>query len=143
MDRVLWYLHMWGGKDAEVSGCTHPAPAACIQLKQWKSKRSIAIQLIRLGVSRKTAWRSVYDGRKSLWTLSHSLAVDRGLCNACFRQAGARVHLGEVAIQTPRRRCPGAARAVAGIGEFVNRPVAGVITRHPEEPCVNSTCTLP
>jgi len=53
-----------------------------------KSKRSIAIQLIRLGVSRKTAWRSVYDGRKSLWALSHSPAVDRGLCNAYFAKRG-------------------------------------------------------
>lgn len=59
-----------------------------IQLKHWKSKRSIAIQLIRLGVSRKTAWRSVYDGQKSLWALSHSTAVDRGLCNAYFAKRG-------------------------------------------------------
>lgn len=59
-----------------------------IQLKHWKSKRSIAIQLIRLGVSRKTAWRSVYDGQKSLWALSHSAAVDRGLCNAYFAKRG-------------------------------------------------------
>jgi group II intron reverse transcriptase/maturase len=59
-----------------------------IQLKHWKTKRTIAIQLIRLGVSRKTAWKGVYGGCKSLWALSHSPAVDRGLCNAYFAKRG-------------------------------------------------------
>ena len=59
-----------------------------IVLKQWKSKRSIARKLIRLGIKPKTAWRIVYEGRKSLWALSHHPSVDRALRNAYFAQRG-------------------------------------------------------
>jgi RNA-directed DNA polymerase len=59
-----------------------------IQLKHWKTKRSIARKLIRLGAPTKTAWRKVYEGRKSLWALSHCSAVDRGLRNAYFAERG-------------------------------------------------------
>jgi len=59
-----------------------------IQLKHWKCKRTIARKLIKLGVRPKTAWRRVYEGRKSLWTLSHDPAVDRGLRNAYFAERG-------------------------------------------------------
>ena len=57
-------------------------------LKQWKKKRFIARRLIKLGVKPKTAWRNVYEGRKSLWALSHTPAVDRGLRNAYFAERG-------------------------------------------------------
>jgi group II intron reverse transcriptase/maturase len=57
-------------------------------LKHWKRKRTIARRLIRLGVRPKTAWRGVYGGRKSIWRLSHSPAVDRGLRNAYFAERG-------------------------------------------------------
>ncbi len=59
-----------------------------IQLAHWKRKRTRARKLIALGVRRQTAWRTVYGGRKSLWTLSHSSAVDRGLRNAYFAERG-------------------------------------------------------
>jgi len=59
-----------------------------IQLKHWKRKRTVARRLIRLGVSRRTAWRRVYQGRKSLWALSHDTAVERGLRNAYFAKRG-------------------------------------------------------
>jgi group II intron reverse transcriptase/maturase len=59
-----------------------------ITLKHWKTKRTIARRLIRLGVSRKTAWRRVYEGRKSIWALSHAPAVERGLRNAYFAERG-------------------------------------------------------
>ena len=59
-----------------------------IQLKDWKSKRTIARKLILLGVKPKTAWRRVYEGRKSIWALSHDPAVDRGLRNAYFANRG-------------------------------------------------------
>jgi RNA-directed DNA polymerase len=59
-----------------------------IQLKHWKRKRTMALRLIRLGVRRKTAWRTIYSGRRSLWMLSHSPAVDRGLRNAYFAERG-------------------------------------------------------
>jgi group II intron reverse transcriptase/maturase len=57
-------------------------------LKQWKTKRTRVQRLIRLGVQRKTAWRRVYEGRKSIWALSHDPAVDRGLRNAYFAERG-------------------------------------------------------
>ncbi len=46
------------------------------------------------------------------------------------------------AVLPERHRCPRTTTSGPGIGEVVNRPVAGVITCHPEEPCVNSTCTV-
>jgi hypothetical protein len=57
-------------------------------LKQCKRKRFIVRRLIRLGVKPKTAWNRVYQGRQSLWALSHNYAVDRGLCNAYFAERG-------------------------------------------------------
>lgn len=59
-----------------------------MQLKHWKRKRFQARKLIRLGIRPKTAWRSVYDGRKSIWALSHTPAVDRALRNAYFAERG-------------------------------------------------------
>jgi RNA-directed DNA polymerase len=57
-------------------------------LKQWKRKRFIVRRLIKLGVNPKTAWRGIYKGRQSLWALSHSTPVDRGLRNAYFAKRG-------------------------------------------------------
>jgi group II intron reverse transcriptase/maturase len=59
-----------------------------IQLAHWKRKRTMARRLIALGVNPKTAWRTLYDGHKSLWALSHAPAVDRGLRNAYFAERG-------------------------------------------------------
>jgi group II intron reverse transcriptase/maturase len=57
-------------------------------LRQWKRKRSIAKRLARLGVSTRTAWRAVYDGRKSTWALVHTTAVGRALGSAYFQKRG-------------------------------------------------------
>jgi group II intron reverse transcriptase/maturase len=57
-----------------------------IVLCHWKTKRTIARRLVSLGVSRRTAWRNTYEGRKSLWALSHDPAVDRGLRTAHFAE---------------------------------------------------------
>ncbi len=59
-----------------------------LKLADWKRKLVTARQLILLGVPSKTAWRGVYDGRKSVWALSHAPAVDRGLRNAYFAERG-------------------------------------------------------
>jgi group II intron reverse transcriptase/maturase len=59
-----------------------------IVLKHWKTKSTTARRLIGLGVRPATAWRRVYDGRKSVWALSHDPAVDRGLRNAYFADRG-------------------------------------------------------
>jgi RNA-directed DNA polymerase len=59
-----------------------------IQLKHWKRKSTIARKLIALGIKRKTAWRRVYEGRKSLWALSHMNVVDRALRNSHWDARG-------------------------------------------------------
>lgn len=59
-----------------------------VVLKHWKRKRTMAKRLIQLGVRPKTAWRGIYKGRQSLWALSHSPPVDRGLRNAYFAERG-------------------------------------------------------
>ena len=55
-----------------------------ILLRHWKRKRTIARNLIKLGVKRESVWRQIYAGRKSWWALSHTHAVDQGLRNAYF-----------------------------------------------------------
>lgn len=59
-----------------------------IQLAHWKQKRTIVRQLIARGAKPRTAWRSIYTGRKSLWVLSHEHVVDRTLRNAYFAARG-------------------------------------------------------
>lgn len=59
-----------------------------IQLAHWKCKRTIARNLIKHGIKRQTAWRSIYEGRKSLWALSHSSAVDLALRNSHWDARG-------------------------------------------------------
>jgi len=59
-----------------------------ILLRHWKRKRTIAKRLVKLGVPRRSAWRQVYQGRRSWWALSHTPAVDHGLNRAFFRGRG-------------------------------------------------------
>jgi group II intron reverse transcriptase/maturase len=57
-------------------------------LRQWRRKRSIAQRLARLGVTLRTAQRVVYQGRKRLWALSHTGAVESALNVAYFQDRG-------------------------------------------------------
>jgi len=57
-------------------------------LQQWKTKKTIVRRLIELGCKRKTVWQRIYEGRKSLWALSHLLIVERGLRNAYIASQG-------------------------------------------------------
>jgi hypothetical protein len=59
-----------------------------ILLHHWKRPRTIARKLVALDVDRGAARRGVYGGRKSLWALSHTSAVDHGLRNAYFVERG-------------------------------------------------------
>ena len=59
-----------------------------IQLAHWKTKRTIALRLIGLGIKPKTAWTAVYSGRRSLWAMSHIAAVDKALRNAHWAKRG-------------------------------------------------------
>ena len=60
----------------------------CLKLKQWKKKRSIAKKLIARGVARKTAWRRIYMGSRSLWSLSIDIVTHKGLPNKYFEEEG-------------------------------------------------------
>jgi hypothetical protein len=57
-------------------------------LRQWKRRRFIARRLIRMGARASTAWRVVYEGRKSLWALSHCGPVDHALDKRHFAEQG-------------------------------------------------------
>jgi len=57
-------------------------------LKHWRTKRTIVRRFIRLGIRPQMAWRRVYDGRRSLWSLSHSPQADQALRNAYFAERG-------------------------------------------------------
>ncbi|MDQ3644666.1 MAG: reverse transcriptase domain-containing protein [Actinomycetota bacterium] len=59
-----------------------------IVLKHWRRKRTIARNLVALGVKRQSAWRQVYAGRKSTWALSHSPAVDKAMPVTYFTARG-------------------------------------------------------
>lgn len=98
IDKINLYLRGWLGhfgvctngiksKIGAIDAHIRRRLRACL-LKHWKTKRTIARRLIGLGVKRKTAWRRVYEGRKSIWNLSHNSAVNRGLRNAYFAERG-------------------------------------------------------
>jgi RNA-directed DNA polymerase len=59
-----------------------------IILRHWKRKRTIVKRLLKLGVRWESAWRQVYEGRKSWWALSHTPVVDYGLRNVYFAKHG-------------------------------------------------------
>ncbi len=59
-----------------------------IVLKHWRRRRTIARNLVALGVKWQSAWRQVYAGRKSTWALSHSPAVDRAMPVRYFTERG-------------------------------------------------------
>jgi group II intron reverse transcriptase/maturase len=59
-----------------------------IQLKHWKTKRTIVRRLIQRGCKSPQAWGAVYGGRKSSWALSHSPAIDHALPNSLFADWG-------------------------------------------------------
>lgn len=59
-----------------------------ILLKHWKRRATIARRFIQRGVRPKTAWRVVYEGRKSIWALSHSAPAHLALRNAYFAALG-------------------------------------------------------
>lgn len=59
-----------------------------IVLKHWRRQRTIARNLVALGVKAQSAWRCVYAGRKSTWALSHSPAVDKAMPVKYFTARG-------------------------------------------------------
>lgn len=72
-----------GGLDAHIR-----RRLRALQLKQWRRRNTIARKLIALGAKREKALGTVYGGRKSLWALSHTTAVDRALRNRHWSELG-------------------------------------------------------
>jgi RNA-directed DNA polymerase len=72
-----------GGLDAHIR-----RRLRALKLADWKRKLVMVRKLIQLKVRSKTAWRCIYGGRRSVWALSHTPAVDRGLRNAYFAERG-------------------------------------------------------
>ena len=85
-----------------------------IQVKHWKRNRSIVQNLVRLGVSKKLAWKTVYTGRKSVWAQSHTPAMHRGLRNEYFSERGLVSLAEEWSRHNPPLVAPEAAQAVPG-----------------------------
>lgn len=56
-------------------------------IKQQKSKRSICRMLVKRGVSKRYAQKTVYKPRKT-WVLSHTRAVEKALSNRWFEKQG-------------------------------------------------------
>jgi RNA-directed DNA polymerase len=96
--RVNEYLVGWIGFfgicTVEVERTLHNVDAhirrrlRAIQLKQWKRRRTIAQKLIQHGIRPNSAWRNVYEGRKSFWAMSHMAPVDRALPNSHWDERG-------------------------------------------------------
>jgi hypothetical protein len=59
-----------------------------ILLHHWRRRRTIVRNLIALGVKSRSAWQGVYQGRRSLWALSHIPQVDRALRPRFFTDRG-------------------------------------------------------
>ncbi len=59
-----------------------------IVLKHWRRQRTIARNLVALGIKRRSAWHQVYAGRKSWWALSHTHAVDNAMPVKFFTERG-------------------------------------------------------
>ena len=59
-----------------------------IVLKHWRRPRTIARNLVKLGVPRQSAWGQVYAGRRSTWALSHAPAVDKAMPVKYFTARG-------------------------------------------------------
>jgi len=89
--------YVLGGLDAHIR-----RRLRAIQLRHWKRKRTIARRLVAMGIRSKTAWHTVYEGRKSRWALSHTSAVDRALRNSYWDARGL-VPLKRLWARHPRR----------------------------------------
>jgi group II intron reverse transcriptase/maturase len=59
-----------------------------IQLSHWKRKRTIAKKLLSFGIRWRSAWDTVYKGRRSTWALSHAATIDRALRNSHWDDQG-------------------------------------------------------
>ena len=94
-----------------------------ILLRHWKRKRTIARNLVKLGVPRRSAWRQVYQGHRSWWALSHTPAVDHGLNRAFFTGRGLVALVETAPPSVPARHRPRA--ATTGVMGMTSRSQTG------------------
>jgi group II intron reverse transcriptase/maturase len=59
-----------------------------IQLKHWKRRSTMVCKLIALGVKPSAARQGIYGDHRSLWALSHTPVVDRGLSTSYWARKG-------------------------------------------------------
>jgi RNA-directed DNA polymerase len=59
-----------------------------IVLRHWKRRRTTAHNLIALGIKRRSGWGAVYGGRRSVWALSDTYAVDHAMPVRFFTERG-------------------------------------------------------
>jgi hypothetical protein len=59
-----------------------------IVLRHWKRRPTIVRNLIALDIKPRAAWQAVYQGRRSLWALSHAPQVDSALRPRYFADRG-------------------------------------------------------
>jgi RNA-directed DNA polymerase len=59
-----------------------------IQLKQWKTKRTIARNFIQRGVKKGHAMQTIYGNKRGIWALSRTIATSTSLSNAHWQERG-------------------------------------------------------
>jgi RNA-directed DNA polymerase len=96
-----------------------------VLLKQWKNRATIVRRFIERGVRRKTAWRVVYEGRKSIWALSYSAPAHVALRNAYFAALGLQSLEDRWQRHPARIVVPVQLQLALGQREAVNRPALG------------------
>ena len=59
-----------------------------IKLKQWKRRRTMVRQLVKLGAKKDSAGKVIYGNRNGIWMISQTQTVNRTLNNAYWREQG-------------------------------------------------------
>lgn len=115
-----WINHFWICSKAESRALSNldahiRRRIRALQLAQWKRRRTIARRLIRLGVRAKTAWSFIYDGKKSLWAMSHGFVIGNAMPNKYFAALGL-VSITERCRDRHARSVPGPVQLNLGLG---------------------------
>lgn len=96
--RINEYLKGWAGFFGICTGCVERTLKGvdahtrrrlrAMKLKQRKRKRAMLGYLVKLGASKERAGRQLYGGRKSIWKLAHTPAVEGALNNSYWSKQG-------------------------------------------------------
>ena len=96
--RINAYLRGWAGFFGMCTGCVERTLKGvdahtrrrlrAMKLRQRKRKRFILGYLVKLGASKERAGRQIFGGRKGIWKLAHTPAVEGVLNNAYWVRQG-------------------------------------------------------